>query len=234
MADVLELLLGSDGDGRGQECVDQACFRGKARLRWFGEELRRDKRYQWKDAEERTSKQEARRRSTEEIYGWKEERMHRIGWMDTVVGVTKSVRRRRMKRRCTDHLSWNYMMHIFMRNLKKTCIQLHFLYTFRDSHEGCVMSKRAFSEQTWTRLLASQEQRAGWHLLGLRRELRTRQDAFVKQPEDKYRNQLIKPSTDTRSAPSVRLITLKTAFGSSKNPKKNQTNKTKHKNAAAG
>lgn len=79
-----------------------------------------------------------------------------------------------------------------------------------------MISKRVFSEQTWPCLLASQDQLAGWHLLGLRSELRTRQDAFVKQPEDKYRNQLIKPSTNTRSAPSVRLITLKTAFGSSK------------------
>lgn len=78
--------------------------------------------------------------------------------------------------------------------------------------------KRSVLRANMTTFTGEPSQLAGWHLLGLRRELRTRRDAFVKQPEDKYRNQLIKLSTDTRSALSVRLITLNTAFGSSRKP----------------
>lgn len=52
--------------------------------------------------------------------------------------------------------------------------------------------------------LASQPRAA---LAGLEEGGRHTQDAFVEQPEDKYRKRLMEPSTKRRSGPSVSLIT---------------------------
>lgn len=48
---------------------------------------------------------------------------------------------------------------------------------------------------------------SGRHLLGLRREVRTRLQTSVKKPEDEYRKELIEPSSNKSRAPSVRLST---------------------------
>lgn len=135
---VLELLLGSIGDGRSQRWEDPACLgETKARPRWFRDEPRKDKRYQWKNAEDGSSKHKAQRSAKEEIYEWKDKRMHRIR-------LEKSVKRR-MKRRCIYHLNWKYMMHI--KNLMQRCFQPHLQYTLKDSHEGVWYQKERFQSK---------------------------------------------------------------------------------------
>lgn len=172
-----------------QEWEDHACLGDTTRLKWCGDELRKDKRNKHKA-----------RRSTKEIYEWKEKRIHRIRLDGDSHGG---------EQKCEEEDERN--MYLSILELYDAHKEPHaMMYSAASSVHiftwGCLILKRAFSEQTRPHLLPGQDQLAGQHLLGLRRQLRTRQDAFVKWPEDKYRNRLITLSTNTRSAPFVRLL----------------------------